>query len=81
MRADREKKPPPELYVVIFPCGAYRCCRTRDGAVQEGRRIADGRTCCERGHGSFEVHTYRSYPAGRSCTACYSPGAARLRLV
>lgn len=64
------KSPPVELFLLLFPCGAYRCCRTRDGAKEEGQRMAEGRTCCERGHSSWEVHVYAPYGGSpRSLTA------------
>jgi len=73
-------KPPPELFLLIFPCGAYRCVRTREGAVSVGQRMANDRVCCERGHDSFEVHIYQPYPPGRSCTAFRGPVRGGLRL-
>lgn len=72
-------KPPAELFVVVFPCGAYVCARTRDGATQEGNRIANDKTCCDRGHDAYEVHIYQPYPMGRSCTA-FRRSSVNLRL-
>ena len=79
--AKRIIEAPKDLFVVIFPCGAYRCCRTRDGATSTGNEIAKDGTCCNRGHDSYEVHTYRPYPEGRSCTAFRSRVRGDLRLV
>lgn len=73
--------PPSEVFLVVFPCGAYRCCRTRDGAEREGNLLANDRACCERGHDSFEVHVYQPHPKGRSCTAFRSPVGEHLRLL
>jgi hypothetical protein len=51
-----------EVFVVEFPCGAFRMARTRKGAQQVGDQVAADRTCCAKGHDSWEV---RRVPAVR----------------
>jgi len=80
VKKEKRITPPREVFLLVFPCGAYRCCRTRDGATSTGNAMALDRTCCERGHDSYEVHIYRPFPEGRSCTAFRAPVRGALRL-
>lgn len=50
---------PKELFVTSFPCGAFRASRSLGEAKLVGLQVAGARTCCEEGHGSFEVHRYQ----------------------
>jgi hypothetical protein len=58
-----------ELFVVVFPCGAWEARRGRDAARVVADRIAKEGTCCGKGHASFEIHRYAPSPAGASCVA------------
>ncbi len=49
-----------EVFVVEFPCGAFRVSRTREGAKEIGDQIAANQVCCERGHDSWEVWRFVS---------------------
>jgi hypothetical protein len=63
-----------EVFVVEFPCGAFRMARTRKGAQQVGDQVAADRTCCAKGHDSWEV--WRFVPD--ACVAFRPSGTVRL---
>lgn len=44
-----------ELWITEFPCGAFRVARTQMGAEQSGQMVVTERSCCNRGHSTFEV--------------------------
>ena len=70
---------PPELFVVVFPCGAFRTCRTQDAAEHEGLVITSELSCCRQGHRSFEIWRYDA--AERLGAGAAIKPRARLRLV
>ena len=63
-----------EVFVVEFPCGAFRVSRTREGAKEIGDQIAANQVCCERGHDSWEVWRFVS----DRCTAMRPTRTLRL---
>jgi hypothetical protein len=60
-------KLPPELFVVVFPCGAWEARRGRDAAMVVAGRIAKEGTCCGKGHVSFEIQRYAPSGTWESC--------------
>jgi hypothetical protein len=70
-----------ELYVIEFPCGAFRCLRTYDVAVDLATVMAKEQSCCLKGHSTFEVYVFAK---SARVASCYAPPRARrgaLRLV
>lgn len=56
------------LYVITFPCGAYKVYRDEDTALCQGRLLAEQRSCCARGHGAFRLELWSPEAVLRSFT-------------
>jgi hypothetical protein len=56
--AKRLKSELVEIFVTVFPCGAFRAVRTEQAAISTGAAMAAERVCCGKGHDTFQVFVY-----------------------
>jgi hypothetical protein len=67
---------PAELYVVTFPCGAFRAVRTMLGAQRIAQETIKDGTCCPRGHTGYVIEKWLP-----NATLDRAHGRAKLRVV
>jgi hypothetical protein len=69
------------VYVLEFPCGAFRTFRSRLAAVSRGDVIADERTCCAHGHDTYRVVKFDRGQVCEERISAKTSGSMALRLV